>query len=224
MLLLVLSVITGCTHVQLQRDTVRQSLTLTELYQQQVVDNLALFAHDPDALPHFLYAKEGSSQVVDTGGTTFGIDWGRSGVNKTSLGLSGMRQLNETWTLEPINDPRKLALMRCAYQTALANCGMGQVSQSCPDCQKRFDDFYGKGHVPKRCDCLYVGHYYKPTTEANAVKKVTAIVPIDAKVTTPEDLLLRAEAGVPLGRKLRTPAQAPSLLDLRQRLELLGPR
>ncbi len=113
-----------------------------ELYQQQVVDNLALFAHDPDALPHFLYAKEGSSQVVDTGGTTFGIDWGRSGVNKTSLGLSGMRQLNETWTLEPINDPRKLALMRCAYQTALANCGMGQVSQSCPDCQKRFDDFY----------------------------------------------------------------------------------
>jgi hypothetical protein len=41
-----------------------------------------------------------------------------------------------------INDPRRLELMRCAYQQAVANCGKGGPSGTCPDCQKRFNAFY----------------------------------------------------------------------------------
>jgi hypothetical protein len=32
--------------------------------------------------------------------------------------------------------------MRCAYQTAVSNCGFGPPPRSCPDCQARFNTFY----------------------------------------------------------------------------------
>ena len=46
------------------------------------------------------------------------------------------------FTVTPVNDPRKLELMRCAYQQAVASCGRAAVSGSCPDCQTRFKVFY----------------------------------------------------------------------------------
>ena len=91
--------------------------------------------------------------------------------------------------MTPVNDPRKLELMRCAYQTAVSNCGFGPVPRGCPDCQARFNTFYTgdpdgkisqltggaitsdclKGpcwlhvgcekEVPKDCSCIPVGHY-----------------------------------------------------------------
>ena len=44
---------TGCTHVQLRKNTVNQADTLSEIYQQQVLDNLAMFVYDYYSLPHF---------------------------------------------------------------------------------------------------------------------------------------------------------------------------
>ena len=48
----------------------------------------------------------------------------------------------ESFVLTPINDPRKLELMRCAYQIAVSSCGYGVPSRNCPDCQARFNTFY----------------------------------------------------------------------------------
>ena len=62
----------------------------------------------------------------------------------SALGVSGtaQRSQQEAYTVTPVNDPRKLELMRCAYQLAIRNCGCGTVSGDCPDCQTRFKVFY----------------------------------------------------------------------------------
>ncbi len=91
--------------------------------------------------------------------------------------------------MTPVNDPRKLELMRCAYQQAVSTCfGRGQ-SEHCPDCQTILKKFYTgdpdgditdktsgivtseclkgpcwfgagcKNCVPKGCPCLQVGEY-----------------------------------------------------------------
>lgn len=49
----------GCTHMHLHRSTVRQAGTLDDIYQQQVLDNLAKFVYDSNSLPHFAFPNQG---------------------------------------------------------------------------------------------------------------------------------------------------------------------
>jgi hypothetical protein len=93
--------------------------------------------------------------------------------------------MKEGWTMEPVRDPYKLALMRCAYKYAVASCGYDMPSGDCPNCDRLLKDFHaydtqaggindecvknlseypwfgagGKHDVPRGCKCLYVGHY-----------------------------------------------------------------
>jgi len=196
-LLIVVSI--GCAHIPLRNNTVREARTVTEIYQQEVLNNLAMFAYDPNSLPHFSYANQGSTSINDQGNAGISAGWGRVGAGSTGynpfnisalgLNLAGQRQLAEGFTMTPVNDPRKLELMRCAYQKAIAACTGRVPSTTCPDCQTRFKVFYTGdpdgdiasktagittseclGHrcwlgigckkcVPKDCKCLLVGEY-----------------------------------------------------------------
>lgn len=161
---------TGCTDMQLRTNTVRESQTVVEIEQQQVLDNLALFVSNFNAMPSFAYPNLGSAIVTDSGTAGLAPTWGRVVQGPTAgqflftaLGLSftGSRQAQESFTLQPVNDPRKLELMRCAYQRAVASCGYappealkgamaatfdpaggGKESQRCPDCDSVFNKFY----------------------------------------------------------------------------------
>lgn len=137
----------GCTHVQLRKNTVRQALTVADIHQQQVLNNLAMFVYDPNSLPTFSYPNQSSSNVTDTGSVTgsgalmrapLGFLW----LSNLSAMLFAQRQAAEAFTLNPVNDPRKLELMRCAYQKALAGCLGTQMSEHCPDCQTIQKKFY----------------------------------------------------------------------------------
>ncbi len=127
--------LSGCTHTQLKFNTTHQADTLNDIYRQQVLDNLAMFADNPYAVPHFAFPNQGSSNVTDDGnlGGTFNIF-------RESLGFGVRRNMAEAWTLDPIRDPDKLRRMRCAYQHAVGAC-----SQPCNDCCKIEKAFYGKG-------------------------------------------------------------------------------
>jgi hypothetical protein len=57
----------------------------------------------------------------------------------------------ESWTLTPVSDPRKLELMRCAYLRAVAACYPVAECRGCPDCVKRWAEFY-LGQVPTDSD------------------------------------------------------------------------
>jgi hypothetical protein len=150
----------GCTHTQLRNNSVNQAAALSEMEQQQVLDNLAMFVYDYDSMPFFSFPNQSGAQVTDQASANAQLGWGRvnmfagKGDNSSkvfpfplllnAIGLSGggQRSQQESFTITPVNDPRKLELMRCAYQTAVSNCGPGAVSGTCPDCKTRFNVFY----------------------------------------------------------------------------------
>jgi hypothetical protein len=133
----------GCTHTQLRWNTVQQSRTLTEIYEQQVLDNLAMFVTDPNSLPGFAYPNAGGSNVQDSASAGSMTNWVRNGGFSTQgLNLSGSRGMSESWTMTPIYDVRRLELMRCAYQQALVATGVYSNLSGCPNCEKLQRKFY----------------------------------------------------------------------------------
>lgn len=110
---------TGCTHRQLRYDNVMQARTLTTIYEQQVLDNLAMFSQSPDSLPFFAVPGTGSASVTDTGGIAAGP---LNGPVRTVIGpLTLGRGNSQTWALIPITDPDKLERMQLLYQEAIAS-------------------------------------------------------------------------------------------------------
>lgn len=142
-MLLALSVLTtGCAHHQLRYNSVKQAKTVSDIHTQQVLDNLAKFAHNRHALPHFSYPNSGAASVTDNASANAGFAFLPSALDNWNFGLSGSRSNNEAYTVTPINDPEKLTLMRCAYQRAISGCCCFGESGACPDCEKRFNAFY----------------------------------------------------------------------------------
>jgi hypothetical protein len=151
LILIVVISLAGCTDTQLRKNTERQAWTVGDIQQQQVLDNLAMFVYDYNALPSFSYPNQSGSNVTDTGNAGMTPGWSRITqgpqvgqllFGALGLSFSAARTAQEAFTLQPINDPRRLELMRCAYQRAVATCGCGPESQNCPDCQAIFNKFY----------------------------------------------------------------------------------
>lgn len=141
----------GCTHAQLRRSTVNQTGTVAEIYQQQVLNNLAKFAHDPHALPDFGVPTSGTAEVTDRAGAKNTFGWTNTLLDGIGFDIDGSRQLRQTWALTPVQDPRKLELMRCAYQRAV---GYANCTSCCIGCEKRFRNFYTGdvcGRIPESC-------------------------------------------------------------------------
>lgn len=141
----------GCTYHQLRKNTVGQAVTINELHQQQVLDNLAMFSTNPDSLPFFALPTQGTSEINDRGNFSPVFTWSRFAtapfvgdvlLNTAQTTLTAERAAKQNWTLNPINDPRKLELMRCAYQHAVSGCVDQGMPGGCPDCQQRFNRFY----------------------------------------------------------------------------------
>jgi len=137
-----LSICSGCAHKQLRWNTTHQATSLTEIYEQQVLDNLAMFVHDPNSLPSFAYPNTGRSDVTDKGSIGSDTTWNRMGFATDVLKLSGGRDMYQTWSLTPIYDPRRLELMRCAYQHSLVCAGLCSAPASCPNCDRLQRTFY----------------------------------------------------------------------------------
>ncbi|HEX3999007.1 MAG TPA: hypothetical protein VHX65_10685 [Pirellulales bacterium] len=151
---LALAALAGCTHVQLRNNTVNTAAAASDAIVQEVMNNLAMFVYDSNSIPFFSFPNQSSANVTDQANAAGSAGWGRpitalnvkhtSDFLLASLGLSGgvQRTQLEGFTLTPVLEPRKLELMRCAYQQAVSSCGYGQMSQNCPDCQARFNTFY----------------------------------------------------------------------------------
>ncbi len=147
---LAICIFSGCMHTQLRNNSANEAWSAGNMEQQQVLDNLAMFVANPNAMPYFSFPNQSAASVQDTGNAGVVPGFGRSTVAPlgafwlSSLGLSfsAQRQQQEGFTITPVNDPRKLELMRCAYQQAVGRCCGGGMSTTCPDCQTRFKVFY----------------------------------------------------------------------------------
>lgn len=112
--------LTGCQELQVRERAVKLARTAPGLYEQQVLDNLALLSAQPDGLPYFLLPNGGTAQLARTFQVQYtpGWDFITSGVyiarylfDKQTAQVQGSNQCQESWQTFPISDPDKLILM-----------------------------------------------------------------------------------------------------------------
>ncbi len=108
----------GCTHLALERRTVKQASTLTDLQHKQVLDNLAMFCCNPEAMPWHVRLKGGLVQIADQGSGAFGADIATAvGGEVTRLlpAASAQRGIVGQWDVDPVVDDDDLELLQLAY-------------------------------------------------------------------------------------------------------------
>ncbi len=103
----------GCTSVQLRRNTVRQVTTLTDLQHKLVLDNLAAFTCNPNAIPFQAKLVNGTTQVADSANASV------SYLTEIAATLGISRSFVDQWGLIPVTDETTLRLLRIAYRRAL---------------------------------------------------------------------------------------------------------
>lgn len=117
-LAIALSVLTlGCTNTQLRHNTVIQASTLTDLQHQQVLNNLAAFACNPDAIPFHVTVHDGTAQITDNGSLASQV------LSGASLTLGAQRTAVDQWSMTPVTDDITIRLLRVAYRRALYMAG-----------------------------------------------------------------------------------------------------
>jgi len=107
----------GCTQVQLQKHTVRQGATLPDVQYQQVLDNLAMFAGDPNALAWHVKVTGGLVQVADQGNAAVVPSAVTSPFLAPNAGLS--RNVLGQWNVDAVTESDDLELLQLAYQKAV---------------------------------------------------------------------------------------------------------
>ena len=175
--------LSGCkTHRALRQHTVATNLTVTDIYYQQVLNNVACFASNPASMPSFSVVTAGTVNVQDQQGvslnptyspTLSNLQQGGGALPILSLffGVSVTRAVTENWSTAPVTDSDNIRRMRCAFQVIV-----GAGTTECDDCQERLKGFFvggteslecmlpldwycvgAKEDVPK--DACYVGQY-----------------------------------------------------------------
>ncbi len=129
-------VATGCTSLALERTTLNQIQTLSDLRQQVTMDNLAIFVDNPSALPSYLVISAGTASISDTGTVAGSFTWQRGIPTTRGLNPSGSRNWQENWTLDPVHDPEILDAMGCAFHWVL-----DLPDAKCDDCVKKLHKF-----------------------------------------------------------------------------------
>jgi hypothetical protein len=120
---------TGCTTLALKRHALKQEATSTDIRYQEILDNLAMVAHDPAALPAYASIFTGTAQVTDTAQLGSTTTWS-PGAAAQALAPQFTRAELGNWTLDPINAPEKLEAIRGACRWVV----YGPRFAYCHDC------------------------------------------------------------------------------------------
>lgn len=105
---------TGCTTLALERHTLSQVASPTDIRYQEVLDNLAMVASDPAALPAYSSIFAGTAQITDTSQLASTTSVGPGATSAQVASPQFTRLVLGNWTLDPINSPEKLEAIRGA--------------------------------------------------------------------------------------------------------------
>lgn len=95
----------GCTAVELERHTVNQALSVTDLRYREILNALALVAYNPGALPAFSVIASGTANVTNTAQVESITLWdimAFKGFSKQTVALMGRYQPEQQWQLNPV--------------------------------------------------------------------------------------------------------------------------
>lgn len=105
----------SCASVELKSETVRQARTLTDLQNEMVLSNVAMQIAAPGSLPWHVKIKEGTVTINDNINPESSFSWPPT---SRSLGLSGAREWQVSWTVIPVTDPDQLTALATTYEEA----------------------------------------------------------------------------------------------------------
>jgi hypothetical protein len=167
MWVLLLVVTGGCAHLPLKRNVVKQSNSLSDIYEQQVLNGIARFVAEPSSTPSFALPNGGGTTVSQSGTASGTMGFNARTFTGATPGLTGVQNLAENWTLKPINDPVRLRLMKCVYQYVTSQ----DRENGCVDCVKDLQLFFGENFA--ECElpaCFYRITVNKPSKKNCGVK------------------------------------------------------
>jgi hypothetical protein len=118
-LLLCTAACMGCTTLALERQTLSQAATPTDIRYQEVLENLAMVARDPAALPAYSSIFAGTAQITDTSQFASTTSVGPGAPSAQVASPQFTRAVVGNWTLDPINAPEKLEAIRAACRWVL---------------------------------------------------------------------------------------------------------
>lgn len=123
----------ACTPLQLKHSTLMQGKTFTDLEYTMVLDNVAMFLQNSNALPWHLQLTQGSITINDSLNPSFNYTW--PSISRM-VGISATRAWQEGWTVVPVTDNGQLYSLQQKYQgTVNANPRWFEVGLvSPPDC------------------------------------------------------------------------------------------
>lgn len=173
----------GCrTHWILQRDTVTANLTVSDIYFQQVLNNVARFEANPASMPSFSVVAAGTVNIQDTTGGGISPTYsptltqamqggGALPILSILFNLNAQRSITENWSTQPVTDSDNIRRIRCAFQLLV-----DREASECDRCEQRLKGFFsastetsdcmiprGWYHVGCKCDvpphACYVANY-----------------------------------------------------------------
>ncbi len=147
-LIIMVVLFAGCQSVMLRERTVGQATTITDIYYEQVMNNIAMHAANPEALPYFSYPGAGVNTIQRTltGNYTPGWDLVQLATlgpavaaakayhylfDKQSAEVSASSQNAETWNTVSTTDPDKIQLMKFAYEKVFGVIDPGHDQALC---------------------------------------------------------------------------------------------
>jgi hypothetical protein len=169
-------VVTGCqTHLLLRDDTVKMATTVTDFQYQQVLNNVAMFVHNPSTIPSLVAVTAGTASVQDQKGYSgnatyaptlpFSLQGGGALPILTLLfNPSVQRQVTENWSLVPISDIDHLRRIRCAFQLLVLDA----ETSHCDHCRDRLDAFFLSEAADR--DCVIPHGWYRSGRKADVPK------------------------------------------------------
>lgn len=164
-LVLVLISSPGCaTHRSLHQHTVAANITVTDIYYQQVLNNVALFIDQPASMPSFSVVTAGTVNVQDQTGGTLTPNYsptlssqqqggGALPILSILFGVSGSRTISENWSTTPVTDSDNIRRLRCAFQLLI-----GTEASECDRCTDRLKGFFHGG--TESFDCMLPRDWY----------------------------------------------------------------
>jgi hypothetical protein len=122
-------ILAGCAAVQVQKQTVTMASYLSEIQYGQVMDNLAIMADNPGALPYYALTQGSRSSIQLSDQTNAGLSWDRLTSAGALLGLLRLDKENvgttlsrlgiTEWDTTPDIDPVQEILMQGLYRKVL---------------------------------------------------------------------------------------------------------
>ena len=115
----------GCTSDALKRATLAHAFSSTDYSYREVMENLAMIANNPSALPAYSTVYAGTTDVNDIVNATSKSAWTRTALEHPArlvtffaqtADFMGSRAVKSNWTLDPTVVPEKLRAMRAACQ------------------------------------------------------------------------------------------------------------